>query len=229
MRPSRAEERNSPRWLKVSLPDLLLLLSGRRDALRDALNAPPVEAEALGGLVVLALRLLAAHGFHVCVCVQPDRFTARVLNALPCPSSQPLVGSFRPVLARPSLMLARVGFVANLLRRIFAAFVAEGRPRSTWSDLALWSHVLPAAFPFSPAECSLAVAQALAESQRDWPLPEDWGLHSWEDPWASADPRTSFLDAFASFPAALDYAMYSDGSASGSSQCPPTTGNPAQW
>ena len=196
--------------------DLLLLLSGRseasvlaRDALRDALNAPPVEAEALGGLVVLALRLLAAYGFHVCV--QPDRFTARVLNALPCPSSQPLVGSFRPVLARPSLMLARVGFVANSLRRIFAAFVAEGRPRSTWSDLALWSHVLPAAFPFSPAECSLAVAQALAESQRDWrveyalfrpgvavpPLPEDWGLHSWEDPcWASADPRTFFLDAF---------------------------------
>ena len=134
--------------------DLLLLLSGRsealvlaRDALRDALNAPPVEAEALGGLVVLALRLLAAYGFHVCV--QPDRFTARVLNALPRPSSQPLVGSFRPVLARPSLTLARVGFVANSLRRIFAAFVAEGRPRSTWSDLALWSHVLPAAFPFS--------------------------------------------------------------------------------
>ena len=115
--------------------DLLLLLSGRseasvlaRDALRDALNAPPVAAEALGGLVALALRLLAAYGFHVCV--QPDRFTARVLNALPRPSSQPLVGSFRPVLTRPSLMLARVGFVANSLRRIFAAFVAEGRPRS---------------------------------------------------------------------------------------------------
>ena len=76
---------------------------------RVALNAPPVEAEALGGLVVLALRLLAAYGFHVCV--QPDRFTARVLNALPCPSSQPLVGSFRPVLARPSLMLTCVGLL----------------------------------------------------------------------------------------------------------------------
>ena len=51
-------------------------------------------------------------------------------------------------------MLARVGFVANSLRRIFAVFVAERRPRSTWSDLALWSHVLPAAL-LSPQQSAL--------------------------------------------------------------------------
>ena len=161
--------------LAATSADLIVLLSGSttasvlaRDALHEAMFSPPAQADSLGGMVVLAIRLLAHYGLHINV--PTDRFLSRVLDALPCPSQQPLVGPFRAAAASPSLTLARVGFVANTLRCILQSWTEEGRPTPTWPDAGLWAQALPIAFPFSSSQCSAAVNDALAKSRLDWTI-----------------------------------------------------------
>ena len=224
--------------LAATSADLIVLLSGSttasvlaRDALREAMFSPPAQADSLGGMVVLAIRLLAHYGLHINV--QTDRFLSRVLDALPCPSQQPLVGPFRAAAASPSLTLARVGFVANTLRCILQSWTEEGRPTSTWPDEGLWAQALPIAFPFSSSQCSAAVNDALAKSRLDWtiecslfrpdapppPIPENWPVEEWEVPTMHGGARAAYLDAACPFLTQDDFAMYSDGSEKGLSQC----------
>ena len=224
--------------LAATSADLIVLLSGStiasvlaRDALREAMFSPPAQADSLGGMVVLAIRLLAHYGLHINV--QTDRFLSRVLDALPCPSHQPLVGPFRAAAASPSLTLARVGFVANTLRCILQSWTEEGRPTSTWPDEGLWAQALPIAFPFSSSQCSAAVNDALAKSRLDWtiecslfrpdapppPIPENWPVEEWEVPTMHGGARAAYLDAACPFLTQDDFAMYSDGSEKGLSQC----------
>jgi len=90
--------------------------------------------------------------------VQTDRFTSRVLDGLPAQSAHLLVGPYKST--PPSVTVARVGFVANTFRLLFQSWDMEGRPAHSWSAVGLWQEVLPPAFPFTPLQCSRAVAHA---------------------------------------------------------------------
>ena len=160
--------------LPPAASDLLLLLSGyttasilARDALREVLFLPGAEAEQATGLVVQAIRLLAHYGIYINV--QTDRFTSRVLDGLPAQSAHLLVGPYKST--PPSVTVARVGFVANTFRLLFQSWEMEGRPAHSWSAVGLWQEVLPPAFPFTPLQCSRAVAHAQAMAWRDWSIP----------------------------------------------------------
>ena len=157
--------------LAAAASDLLLLLSGyttasilARDALREVLFLPGAGAEQATGLVVQAIRLLAHYGIYINV--QTDRFTSRVLDGLPAQSAHLLVGPYKST--PPSVTVARVGFVANTFRLLFQSWDMEGRPAHSWSAVGLWQEVLPPAFPFTPLQCSRAVAHAQAMARRDW-------------------------------------------------------------
>ena len=140
-----------------------------------------------------------------------------------CP---PLVGPYKST--PPSVTVARVGFVANTFRLLFQSWDMEGRPAHSRSAVGLWQEVLPPAFPFTPLQCSRAVAHAQAMAGRDWAtecslfrpsfpppqIPEEWPTTAWEHPVLSASPRADYLDSFTPFPTA-DFGILSDGGFSG--------------
>ena len=144
-------------------------------------------------------------------------------NAAICALSQwPVLIFFRGICFPGSL--ARVGFMAKTFRLLFQSCYMEGRPAHSWSAVGLWQEVLPPAFPFTPLQCSRAVAHAQAMARQAWStecslfrpgfppprIPEEWPTTAWEHPALSASPRADYLDPLTPFPTGADFGIFSD-------------------
>ena len=215
--------------------DVLMLLCGEgmascvaRDQLRQAMQQDPESAEDDERLIPRAMRFLSQYGFHVTT--GTDRTVGRILDQLaarhrmtPCP----LVGLYRPALARAAASFCRVGHQANAIRRAVASLRSSGVPPARWSDPAVWTPLLQGT-RLDAASCAAAAEAARQQAETDWAaeaalfgghvsedLPEDWPESAWSQPHLPA-PRVAGLAAI--FPHGFppsDYALYSDGGDSG--------------